>query len=308
MNRTPILFVMGGLLLLCGCLASDASEPVVEDNQRTLLLEHRLDSLTQRNGELEEEARLKHEFLEEYVTLVNKTLTDLERITQREGMIHQARMDIEANEASGATAGSVEQRIQDNLAAINRYIEESEKQREQLESERAQLNRFARSRAVDVSSFNKTIKQLNTLIEEKEQTIRSLRDEAKTMLSRIHNLERERTVLVEENTELREAYYVVGTRIELMEKDIIDRKGGFLRIGRKTHIEQLNASNFTAGTVETAEVFVGQALKKYQILSNHRTNAALFSFQERPDGVYLTISNPEEFWKISRYLIVEVKK
>ncbi len=159
-----------------------------------------------------------------------------------------------------------------------------------------------------MSSFNATIKQLNTLIEEKEETIRSLRAEAKTMLSRIRNLERERTVLVEENTELRESYFVVGTRAELMDKGIIDRKGGFLRIGRKTRIDQLDASNFSAATIETAEVFVGRGVKKYHILSNHRTNPALFSFEDRGGAVYLTISNPEEFWKISRYLIVEVKK
>ncbi len=308
MNRTLMLFIMGCALFLSGCLESDASEPVVEDNQRTLMLEHRVDSLMQRNSELEEEARLKHEFLEAYVTLVNKTLRDIESITQREGMIHQARMEIEANEAGGANAGTIEQRIQDNLAAINRYIEESQKQREQLERERAQLNRFARSRAVDVSSFNETIHQLNTLIEEKEQTIRSLRAEAKTMLARIHNLERERTVLVEENTELRTAYYVVGDQSELMDKGIIDRKGGFLRIGRKTRIDQLEAREFTEATVETAEVFVGQGVKKYHILSNHRANPALFRFEQRNGGVYLTILYPEEFWKISRYLIVEIKK
>ena len=223
-------------------------------------------------------------------------------------MIHQARMEIEANEAGGVNTSTIEQRIQDNLAAINRYIEESQKQRQQLERERAQLNRIARSRAVDVSSFNETIHQLNTLIEEKEQTIRSLRAEAKTMLARIHNLERERTVLVEENTELRTAYYVVGDRSELMDKGIIDRKGGFLRIGRKTRIDQLEAREFTEATVETAEVFVGQEVKKYHILSNHRANPALFRFEQRNGGVYLTILYPEEFWKISRYLIVEVKK
>ena len=64
MNRYLVLFVLGYALLISGCLESDASEPVVEDNQRTLLLEHHVDSLTQRTLVLEEEARLKHDFLE----------------------------------------------------------------------------------------------------------------------------------------------------------------------------------------------------------------------------------------------------
>ncbi len=307
MNRYLGLYILGFVLLSSGCMESDAREPIVEDNQRTLLLEARIDSLLQRNDALEEEARLKHEFLEEYVTLINHTLKDLEGITAREGMIHQARMEIESNESDGASAGTIERRIQDNLAAIEQYIAESEKQREELERQRAQLNRLARSRAVDVSSFEETIHQLNTLIGEKEKTILSLREEAKTMLTRINDLEQEKVVLVEENTELREAYYLVGTRAELMEKGVIDRTGGFMRIGRKTRIDQLNAADFSMGTVETSEVFIAGDVKKYQILSNHKTNQALFSFDNRDDGVYLTISNPEEFWKISRYLVVEVK-
>ena len=307
MNRYLVLFVLGYALLISGCLESDAGEPAVEDNQRTLMLEHRVDSLTQRSLALEEEARLKHDFLEEYVTLVNKTLAGLESITEREGMIHQARMEIEANEAGGAAAGTIEQRIQDNLAAIDSYIAESEQQRDELERQRAQLNRLARSRRVDVSSFEETIGQLNTLIEEKEETIRTLRTEAQSMLARIDHLEQEKGVLVEENTELREAYYIIGSRHELMEKGVIDRKGGFMRIGRKTRIDQLDAANFTETSVETAEVFIGDEVKRYFVLTNQHTNKALYRFEARHDGVYMVIENPEEFWRLSRYLIVEVK-
>ena len=108
--------------------------------------------------------------------------------------------------------------------------------------------------------------------------------------------------------ELREAYYAVGTRDDLLERGIIDQRGGFLRIGRKTHIDQLDAGNFTAATVEIDMIFIGQDLKKMQILTNHRTNTALFHFEKRDGGIYLMIEKPEQFWKISRYLIVEVKK
>lgn len=309
MNRTLLLIVFGCALVASGCLESDASEALVVENERTLLLESQLDSLQQRTIELEEDARLKHEFLEEYVTLINKTLKDLDAITEREGMIHQIHLEIEASESGNAASRrSIGQRIQDNLAAIEGYIEKSKQQREVLDRQRAELNRIARSRAVNVSSFEGTIRKLNELIEEKEQTILALRREADVMLARIDDLEQENTVLVEENTELRQAYYAVGTRGDLLKKGIIERRGGFLRIGRKTHIDQLDARDFSRVTVETDAIFIGKDLKKVLILSNHRTNPALYRFEERADGRVLTIVNPEQFWKISRYLIVEVKK
>ncbi len=104
MTRTFVLIVFGCALVVSGCLESDASEVLVEDNQRTLVLEARVDSLRQRTSELEEEARLKHEFLEEYVTLINKTLKDLDAITEREGMIHQIHLEIEASESGNAAS------------------------------------------------------------------------------------------------------------------------------------------------------------------------------------------------------------
>lgn len=310
MTRSLLLLFVGCALVASGCLDSDASEPLVEEaNRRALAFEARADSLQQRALDLEDEARLKHEFLEEYVRLINKTLKDLEAITEREGMMQQVRLEITANESGDAAGkGSIEQRIQDNLAAIEGYIEQSKEHREALERQRAELNRIARSRAVDVSSFEETIQKLNGLIEEKEQTILTLRREADVMLARIDDLEGENTVLVEENTELREAYYVVGTRDDLLEKGVIDRRGGFLKIGQKTRIEDLDARHFNTATVETDAVFIGRDVKKMEILSNHRTNPALFRFEERADGVHLAIDDPEEFWKISRYLIVEVKK
>jgi len=308
MNRYIAVLLLGYALCASGCQESDATPPVVEDNERTLLLEAQADSLYRRTLDLEEENRLKHEFLEEYVTLINRTLRDLEAITEREGMIHQVRMEIRAGEASTSTMGTIEQQIQDNLATIERYVEESVKQRGELERQRAQLHRLARSRAVDVSSFEETIEKLNALIEEKEQTILRLRQEAEAMLVRIDDLEEEKTVLVEENTELREAYYIVGTRDELMDKAVIDRRGGFLNIGRKTRIDHLDATHFNAVTVETREIFVGEAVEKYQILTNHQANEVLYRFEEHEDGLHLHIADPEEFWKVSRYLIVEVKR
>ena len=80
-----------------------------------------------------------------------------------------------------------------------------------------------------------------------------------------------------------------------------------MRIGRKTRIDQLDAANFTETFVEAGEIFIGEEVKKYFVLTNHRTNKALYRFEARHDGVYMVISNPEEFWKLSRYLIVEVK-
>ncbi|MFQ5569580.1 MAG: hypothetical protein ACE5G0_07885 [Rhodothermales bacterium] len=310
MKNYLTLFLCGCGLLLAGCKNSDTSEPVVEDNQQTVILQAQVDSLQARNVRLEEETRLRHEFLEEYITLVNQTLADLDALTQREGMLRQIRLDVQAGEAGSSEIGmgTIEQRVQDNLTAIERYIEESKKERDELGRQRDRLLRMAREREVHVSNLDLTIQQLNGLIEEKEQTILSLREEAQRMLTRIADLSHENTVLVAENTELRQAYYIVGTRTELEGHGIIDRRGGFLSLGRKTHLSEYDVRRFVSTNVERDKIFLGQDLKRYQILSDHRPHTSLYQFEEQDNKVYLAIANAEDFWKVSRYLVVEVRR
>ncbi len=308
MTRSFCLILCAAGLLAAGCAKSDAGARLADAH--VLALEARLDSITTQNAQLEEEARLNHAFLKEYTTLINRTLAHLDVITEREGMLRRIRLDIEAGEAGSwrEGQGTIQQRLNDNLVAIERYIEESERQREELRRQHAELQRIARVPSVDNSGLTRTIERLNLLVEEQEKTILSLREEARRLQGRIAELKEANTELVEENTELRQAFYVVGTREELLQRGIIDRRGGFLSIGRRTHIDELDPRHFQAATVETREVFVGEHLKRYQILSHHRNSASLYAFERRGAAVYLAIHDAEAFWKISRYLVVEVKR
>lgn len=260
-----------------------------------------LDSLRDRNDALAHELRLRTEFLEAYTRIVNETLGQLEAISEREGMLRQIRLEMDGSENPAALqTATIQSRIQDNITAIEQYIAESKKQQ-------AALTEMAKTPKVDVSGLQSTIRTLTTLVREKERTIAAMREEAEMMLDRIATLGRQNTQLAAQNTELREAYFAIGTRDDLMANNIIDQSGGFLSIGRKTHLSELNARHFQKTTVEASEVLVGQNVKEYKILSPHREREGLFSVEDREGTVYLTIHNVDAFWKLSRFLVIEVK-
>ncbi|HMB92902.1 MAG TPA: hypothetical protein VKP65_18780 [Rhodothermales bacterium] len=298
--KHPILLLLAGVLLWSAC--SDAAPPISPPAVRVTDNTQQLDSLRDRNAALTQELRLRTEFLESYTRIVNETLGQLEAISEREGLLRQIRLEMDGTESPATLqTATIQSRIQDNLAAIEHYIAESKRQQ-------AALEEMTASPEADVSGLQSTIRTLSTLVREKERTIVAMREEAKRMLDRIASLGKANTRLVAENTELREAYFVVGTRDKLMADNIIDRSGGFLSIGRKTHLSELDARHFQTTTVETRTVPIGQNLTDYKILSPHQQREDLFSFDNRDGTIHLAIHNADAFWKLSRYLVIEIKR
>lgn len=314
MRRIASVFLLSGIFGLMGCMESAEELAISKARYQSMAAE--AETLRVHYEQLATEVQLKDEFIREYTRLINRTLTNLEQITAQEGMLHQIRIDLDTNELQSGEAGAdpIELRMNENLTAIQNYIAENERQRKQLIKQRDELRQLARQPNVDVKGFEATITKLNGIIAQRDATITTLREEASLMVTHIADLRDENTVLAEQNVELvvantvlQEAYVVVDTRDNLQRKGIIDRKGGFLGIGKKTRLEKLDAQKFQRANVREPELFVGEGLSRYQILSDHKRNEPLFAFTERENKVYLSLNDAEEFWKISRYLVIEVK-
>lgn len=305
MTRFMVVFLLGCSWLISGC--ADTSDGGAAMEQRVRVMEAYILDLQETNTDLQEESRLSHEVLQEYTEIINQTLSDLEAITKREDMLREIRLGLENSEVDEHTGFTIRERINDNLAAIDAHIRSSKRRSvafdQALKDTLAALNLEG-----DIAGLEHTIRQLNRMIEQKEETIKALRAEAQNMLIHIADLSEENTVLVEENTELREAYYVIDTQDGLEEQGIIDQRGGFLSIGKQTQIGRLDAEKFDKINVDVAEIYVGADLKGYQVLSDHKTGKQWYSFGKRNNEIHLTIHNPEAFWKISRYLIIEVNR
>lgn len=305
MTRFIVVGMLGCWCLLTGC--ADTSDGGAAMKQRVNVLEAYVLDLQDTNTDLKEESRLSQEVLQEYTEIINQTLSDLEAITKRENMLREIRLGLESNEVDERTGFTIRERINENLAAIDAHIRSSKRRNvafdQALKDTLAALNFEG-----DIAGLERTIRQLNIMIEQKEETIKALRAEAQNMQIRIVDLSEENTVLVEENTELREAYYVIDTQDGLEKQGIIDQRGGFLSIGKQTQIDRLDAEKFDKIDIDVAEIYVGADLKGYQVLSDHKTSKQWYSFGKRNNEVHLTIHNPEAFWKISRYLIIEVNR
>jgi predicted nucleic acid-binding Zn-ribbon protein len=152
------------------------------------------------------------------------------------------------------------------------------------EHQRAQFQTVIDSQTVRIASLGKSIDTLNTVRVALVDTVTHL--------------------VAEKNT----AYYVVGTKDELIKKGILAAEGQkrFLLVGSRnvSPARELDPANFTK-IDRLADRTIKLPEGEYTILS--RQNPAYVTPQAQKDGKMagaLTIDQPERFWEASRFLII----
>lgn len=107
--------------------------------------------------------------------------------------------------------------------------------------------------------------------------------------------------------ELNKAYVATGSVKELEEKGLITREGGFLGLGKsKTLKADLDEEPFEKVVItETQRIMLNA--KKAELITEHPS--ASYEMVANDTVVsYIEIKDPQEFWKITRYAVVETKK
>ena len=176
-------------------------------------------------------------------------------------------------------------------------------------------NRLATSNQQNKALTN-LVKTLKKSIYEKELQIEKLRISIVVLESKIDTLqavvnakerliEEQARLLREDAEEMNFAYFIRGTRAELVQAKIIKKEGGFLGIGTVKVLEsKLSKDKFLKlDTRKALEVDLG-FVKKKELISTHPKDSYFFLAK---DGgrIYLKISYPDKFWSISKFLVVE---
>ena len=160
-----------------------------------------------------------------------------------------------------------------------------------------------------------TIENLTTQLEAKEKMLQQLRAELEQkdihiaeQAERIEGLNKNVSSLVEETTQkqqtintqdkqLHTAWYVFGTKRELKEQNIL-RDGDVLR------------ANFNKDYFTKIDIRIDKEIKLYsrsaKILTSHPASSYTLT-QDANRQYVLRVTNPQQFWSTSKYLVVLVK-
>lgn len=204
-------------------------------------------------------------------------------------------------------------RIVNSIANMRDQIEADKKKIAQLEAQ------LANSRT-QMRGVQETLNRLKASLADKEQIMEELQErmgvlnetletERRSSQQEIAKIEQ---AVIEREQEIDEIkriesqiYYTVGTRKQLMDNKVIDRKGGLLGIGRVTLVKKtIDAMNFSEiNLLDTQEIRFPATKKGYSILSNHI--ATTYTVEKDGSEYVLKVTDTENFRK-QKFLVIEL--
>lgn len=247
---------------------------------------------------------LKNDSIEKmFVATIDEIDGNLDAIRMKQGLIIINPM------SNSDISISKKEKILNNIAMINELLETNkskvlalEKNLSKYKSGKKELLHSIEIAKGKVAAQEKQIEDMKIMLTEKDFKIDELN---KTLSERQVEIDSLSSKNKQQEHKLNKTFFAYGTYKQLREKHIIEKEGGLLGIGRvKAVSKNLNNKEFSEMDMfKTTSIELEG--KKPKIITKHPNGT--FKLERKSDELaLLTINDPENFWKISKYLIVEV--
>jgi uncharacterized phage infection (PIP) family protein YhgE len=293
------------MLLSAGALAACNTEA----KQQLAVVSHvdslRTDSLSNVRKELMDEVMTSTQF-------VNEINTELAKA-------HSLSNKPEAQLETTAELSQVNDQRKRVVTRITYLVAKLDSVQSRLASTRARAQKLAKSDSTlvaQVAAYEKTVNDMQQTADKQRAEFQAVIDRQTTQIaslnSKVDTLNTVRTALIDTvgqlTTEKNAAYYIVGTKDELIKKGVLVTEGGkrFLIAGSRNIVpaRELDTSSFTRiDRLSNRTITLPEG--QYQIMSRQNPNYTVPQAQK--DGKIvggLTIEQPERFWQPSRFLIL----
>lgn len=284
-NMRSILAISLFSIFLAAC-SSEANQS--ESKGNNVDLETRIAQLEKENADKDQ--------------LINESLEFYTEIQSNLESIELKKDELRIKSTNAELSNDDKQWMLDQIKQINFLREENAKKV-------TQLNKKLKASDLKIKELESMIEDLVKSMKAKDEQIEMLQAELGSLdkaYSKLFDAYQEKAVLVEELTdELNTVYYSYGTEEELVKNQVIDRKNGFIGIGKKIKLmDNFNQKYFSKiDLTEEKEIFIeGSDLK---FVTDHPSSS--YNLVNIGKNTKIKIINPHDFWKISKYLVVIVE-
>ena len=193
---------------------------------------------------------------------------------------------------------------------VKKQLKESGLEIKSFRNKIAQLNKIIEEQKTNIKQLSEDLEQRNLMITERDTKITKLNSEIisknDTIQAKSAIIEEKTYVITEKDNELNKAFFTSGTANQLVKNGVLIKEGGFLGLAKNKVIrDNINENSFTQLDIRNISQLPINA-KKAKLISVHPDNS--YQMIEENDKIaYLKIENPEEFWKLTRFVIVETK-
>lgn len=288
MKRLLILGAVATLVAACGPKQNAKPDPLVVAN----------DSLSQ-------VIAAKDSIINDAFNSIGEIAASIDRIAEHERLVTAAA-------ASGTELSKpMKERVAENITAISELLD---KNRAAIARLQVSADKLKEAR-VQIGGLERLITQLQEQLDQKNTQLASLTDQVKALKVEIAalghtvtNLEQDKTELqgavAEQDAQLHTVYYIVGKEKELLDDQIIDKKGF---IGRtRVMNDQAKLDDFTAADDRVIErIPIGK--NRVRIVTIHPETSYILIKGDKNEIEELVITDKDAFWQNSRMLVISHK-
>ena len=250
--------------------------------------------LQNRMKQLELDNSLKDSVINESLLFFNEIQSNLEAIGIRRTEIENLTSDPEFSA--------------DDKVWVLRQIRQINFLRDDNADKINQLNKELSKNKFKIVELETMIESLMKDVQWKDEQINMLQAELERMdveYSKLFDAYQEQAVKIENLTvDLNSVHYAVGTVAELSKNGVIEKKNGFIGLGKKYDIkDQLNDKYFTKISAKDKKVLSIDG-NNPRFITPHPS--ASYSIVTENGRSKITITDVSEFWKVSKYLVIVV--
>lgn len=215
---------------------------------------------------------------------------------------------VEFEAASEGSVQSQKDRIILDIQLLNHLLAENKKKIEEFKQKIGYYHGSQNKYKAQVADLDLMVKERDATIARYMEMVNRLESENKLMAQQIDSLNKSTAekdeVIKQKDEQLLTAYMIKGSKKELKRKGVIESKGGILGLGAastvnpnldKSALTSLNTHIVTSIPIES---------KKARLLSAHPRSSYTFN-REGNEITTLEIINPDEFWKNSKYMVIQ---
>jgi predicted RNase H-like nuclease (RuvC/YqgF family) len=280
---TTSLIVLSLIIVSCG------------DNSQGNSTSENSSDLNVRIQQLEEESAQKDSMINESLAFFTEIQNNLEAIEVKkdEIRIRSTNREFTADDKTW---------IIEQIKHINHLREENLKTIKQL-------NTKLKNNNIKIKQLEKMVDDLLQSIRDKDQEISILQDDLVSLdkaYARLFDAYQEKAQQVEELTEqLNTVYYTYGTEDELIKNKVIERKNGFIGIGKSIRlVDSFNERYFVKFDMIEEDVIEVEGTE-LKFITDHPSKS--YALKNVGKNTEIRIKNPREFWKVSNYLVIVVE-
>ena len=281
-------------LITISCVSN--SETVSEESRRIDSLKSVLSSKDQAINSLEFQKLNDDSIVNLYALYIQKIKDNINEINKQELIINNKKNNPDF--------------IEKDTTDIIKSIKILSKKLQENESMILALNNAVKLEKDKNSQFVSKVTDLKEEIAQSNREVYYLKEELNSMnasfeaIFKKYNLQNKK--ISDLNQKLNEVAYVIGSKSELLDNGVLTKSGGLIGIGKTRKLNSdLNTDYFTyVSKYKFQNIPLGY--KTVRLMTAHPTNSYRFS---NPNEIIdsLIIINQDDFWRNSKFLVLEVK-